>query len=147
MTSGNSIRQTVHTHRASVRQVAKLVAALLRVARVTAGLAESNGSLLSGLWQTSTAGWLPRTGISSGTVRSAVEYGLPVPFTGVWVVLCCRHSTMPASWSLSAKSSRIKSQTSWQHAPATLDSSSTTFPSSVVVSELCCSAFHCLLFS
>ena len=33
---GNSLGQTVHTHRASVRQAAKLVAALLRVARVTA---------------------------------------------------------------------------------------------------------------
>jgi len=41
--------QTVHTHRASVYRAAKLVAALLRVARVTAGLAENNGSLLSGL--------------------------------------------------------------------------------------------------
>jgi len=41
----NSLRQTVHTHRASVHQAAKLVAALLRVAMVTAGLAESNGSL------------------------------------------------------------------------------------------------------
>ena len=47
--SGNSLRQTVHTHRASVHQTAKLVAALLRAARVTAGLAESNGSLLPGL--------------------------------------------------------------------------------------------------
>jgi len=47
--SGNSLRQTVHTHRASVHQAAKLVAALLRVARVTAGLAESNGSLPPGL--------------------------------------------------------------------------------------------------
>jgi len=46
--SGNSLRQTVHTHRASVHQAA-LVAALLRVARVTAGLAESNGSLPPGL--------------------------------------------------------------------------------------------------
>jgi len=46
--SGNSLRQTVHTHRASVYQAAKLVAALLRVARVTAGLAESNGSLPPG---------------------------------------------------------------------------------------------------
>ena len=36
--SGNSLRQTVHTHRASVHQAAKLVAALLRVAGVTAGL-------------------------------------------------------------------------------------------------------------
>jgi len=47
--SGNSLRQTVHTHRASVHQAAKLVVALLRVARVAAGLAESNGSLLPGL--------------------------------------------------------------------------------------------------
>jgi len=35
----------VYTHCASVHQAAKLVAALLRVAGVTAGLAESNGSL------------------------------------------------------------------------------------------------------
>jgi len=40
--------QTAHTHCASVYQAAKLVAALLRVAGVTAGLAESNGSLPSG---------------------------------------------------------------------------------------------------
>ena len=46
---GYSLRQTVHTHRASIHQAAKLVAALLRVARVTAGLANSNGSLLPGL--------------------------------------------------------------------------------------------------
>ena len=78
--SGNSLRQTVHTHRASVHQAAKSVAALLRVARVTAGLAESNGSLPPGLWLTSPAGWLPRAGVSSGTLRSAVEYGLPLPF-------------------------------------------------------------------
>jgi len=43
--SGNSLKQTVHTHRVSIHQAAKLVAALLRVAGVTAGLAESNGSL------------------------------------------------------------------------------------------------------
>ena len=49
MLLGNSLRQTVHTHRASVHQAAKLVAALLRVEGVTAGLAESNGSLLPGL--------------------------------------------------------------------------------------------------
>jgi len=47
--SGNSLRQTVHTHHTSVHQAAKLVADLFRVARVTAGLAESNGSLPSGL--------------------------------------------------------------------------------------------------
>ena len=67
--SGNSLRQTVHTNRASVHQAAKLAAALFRVASVTAGLAESNGSLPPGLWLTSRAGWLPRTGIRSGTLR------------------------------------------------------------------------------
>jgi len=43
------LRQTVHTHCASVHQAAKLVAALLRVAGVTVGLAESKGSLPPGL--------------------------------------------------------------------------------------------------
>ena len=43
------LRQTAHTHRVSVHQAAKLVAALLRVARVTAGVAESNGNLPPGL--------------------------------------------------------------------------------------------------
>ena len=78
--SGNSLRQTAHTHCAYVHQAAKLVAAILRVARVTVGLAESNGSLPTGLWFTSPAGWLPKTGISSGAIRSAIEYGLPLPF-------------------------------------------------------------------
>jgi len=45
----NRSRDAVHTHRASVHQAAKLVAALLRVAGVTAGLVESNGSLPPGL--------------------------------------------------------------------------------------------------
>ena len=39
MLSGNSLRQTVRTHCASIYEAAKSVAALLRVARVTAGLA------------------------------------------------------------------------------------------------------------
>jgi len=47
--SDNSLRQTAHTHCASVHQAAKLVAALLRVAGVTASLGESNGSLPPGL--------------------------------------------------------------------------------------------------
>ena len=79
MLSSNSLRQAVDTHRASVHQTAKLVAALLRVARATAGLAESNGSPPPGLWLVSPAGWLPRTGISSGTQCSVIEYGLPLP--------------------------------------------------------------------
>jgi len=65
----------VHTHCASVHQAAKLVASLLRIAGVTAGLAESIGSLPPGLWLASPAGWLPRTGISSGTLHSVIEYG------------------------------------------------------------------------
>jgi len=80
--SGNSLRQTVHSHSASVHQAAKLVAALLRAPRVTVGLAESNGSLPPGLWLTSPAGWLQRTGISSGTLRSVIKYGLPLPLLG-----------------------------------------------------------------
>ena len=60
--SGNSLRQTVHSHCASFHQAAKLVAALLRVVGVTAGLAESNGSLTPGLWLTSPAGWLQGPG-------------------------------------------------------------------------------------
>ena len=56
MLSGDSLRQTVHTHCASVHQAAKLVATYLRVAGVTAGLAESNGSLPPGLRLTSPAG-------------------------------------------------------------------------------------------
>ena len=70
-------RQTVHTHRAPVHQAAKLVAALLRVARLTAGLAESNGSLPPGLWLTSPAGWLPRTGISARQLSLGYLYLLP----------------------------------------------------------------------
>ena len=65
--------KTVHTHCASVHQAAKLAAALLRTAGVTAGLAESTGSLPPGLWLTS----LPRTGTTSGTLRSVIEYWLP----------------------------------------------------------------------
>jgi len=45
----DAVGQTVHTHCAFAHQAGKLVAALLRVARVTAGLAERNGSLPPGL--------------------------------------------------------------------------------------------------
>jgi len=87
--AGNSLRQTVRTHRVSVHQAAKLVAALLRVVRVTAGLVESNGSLPPGLWFTSPAGWLPRTGISFGTLCSVFEYGLLLPFLRLFKIIYC----------------------------------------------------------
>ena len=90
MLSGNSLRQIVHTRSASVYQAAKLVAALLSVAGVTAGLAEGSGSLPPGLWLTSPAGWLPRTGISSGTLCSVIEYGLLLPlYVCLCQLLCC----------------------------------------------------------
>ena len=44
--SGKSLRQTVHTHCASIHQATKLVAALLGI---TAVLAESDGSLPPGI--------------------------------------------------------------------------------------------------
>ena len=47
--SGNSLRQTVRIHCASVHQAEKLVAALLRFTGVIAGLAESNGQPTTGL--------------------------------------------------------------------------------------------------
>ena len=83
--SDNSLRHTVHTHRSCVHQAAKSVPALLRVAAVTAGMVESNGSLPRGLWLTSPAGRLPRTGISSGTLCSVIEYGLPFLIVSVTV--------------------------------------------------------------
>jgi len=61
-------------------EIGSRLAVLLRVARVTAGLGESNDSRPPGLWLTSPAGWLPGTVINSGTLRSAIEYGLPFPF-------------------------------------------------------------------
>jgi len=63
----------------------KLVTAFLRVVGVTAGLTESNGSLPPGLWLTSPAGWLPRTRISSGTLRWVLEYGLPLHLQLMWL--------------------------------------------------------------
>ena len=56
----------------------------------------SNGSLPSDLWLASPAGWLPRTGISSGTLRSVMEYGLalPLPYSFYTAAsLSCKHGT------------------------------------------------------
>ena len=56
--SGNSLRQTVHTHHVPVYQAAKLVAAVLRLARVTAGLVKSSGSLPTAGFMTHVTCWL-----------------------------------------------------------------------------------------
>ena len=53
--------------------------------------------MLESLWLTSPAGWLPRIGISSGTLRSVIEYGLPLPFYLVMNKVghtTCRRSTI-----------------------------------------------------
>jgi len=68
--SGNSLRQTVHTHRASVHQAAKLAAVLLRVAGVTAGLAESK------IWQP-TAGFM--THITCRLTAKNRDHAAPEP--------------------------------------------------------------------
>ena len=76
-----------------------LVAVLLRVAGVTADLAESNGSLPPGLWLTSPAGWLQRTWISSGTLCSVIEYGLP--FYQLWQPQSMNSVSLYTIWSMS----------------------------------------------
>jgi len=75
----------------SVHQAAKLVAALLRVAGVTAGLAESNGSLAYrpvGSMTDVTCRLTAKNRISSGTLRSAIEYGRPLPLRTSTVFRC-----------------------------------------------------------
>ena len=51
-------------------------------ARICEGNCRPGGkySLPPGLWLTSPVSWLPSTGISSGTLRSVIEYRLPLPF-------------------------------------------------------------------
>ena len=77
---GNSHRQTVHTHRSYDHQAAKLVAALLRVARVTAGLAESNGNLYRRVYDSRHLQADHQELGSAPEPCWAIEYGLPVPF-------------------------------------------------------------------
>ena len=92
-----------------LHQAAKLVAALLRVAGVTAGLVESNGSLLPGLWLMSPAGWLPRTEISSGTLRSVIDCGLPLPFY-VWH---CSWCSVVMQWPVASWRSAVCASVLW----------------------------------
>jgi len=61
--------QTVHTHCAFVHQAAKLVAALLRVAGVTAGLAGSNGRFMTHITCRLTAKNQDQLRVSSGSAR------------------------------------------------------------------------------
>ena len=71
--SRNSLRQTVHTHRASVHQAAKLVAALVRVASVC--MQAWRKVMAAGFMTHVTCRLTVK--ISSGTLRSVLEYGLP----------------------------------------------------------------------
>jgi len=60
--SGNSLRQTIHTHHASVHQAVKLVAALLSVARVTTGAWRKVLTAYRRVYDSSPAGWNPTLG-------------------------------------------------------------------------------------
>jgi len=109
--SGSSLRQTAHTRRASVHQAAKLVAALLiRVARVTAGLAESNGAAYRRVYDSRHL--QADCGISSGTVRSAVEYGtvyllLPVATASCYAIFSVAAALMHAGVACSSSAVRL----------------------------------------
>ena len=83
--SGNSLRQTVHTHCASVHQAAKLVAALLRVAGVTAGLVESNGSIYRRVYDSRhlQADCQNRDQLRNLTLGNRV-WALPLPFFNIF---------------------------------------------------------------
>ena len=72
--SGNSLRQIVHTHCASVHQAAKLVAALLRVAMVTAGLMPTTGFMTL-----VTCRLTAKYPDQLQNPISVIEYGLPLP--------------------------------------------------------------------
>ena len=66
--------QVVYTHvRLSLSSI--IWSGQWAVGKVSTGVAESNGSLPPGLWLRSPVGWLPRTGISSGTLYACFEYG------------------------------------------------------------------------
>ena len=58
----------------------QLVAALLRVARVTAGLAESNGSYRRVYDLRHLQAGCQEPGLAPEPIRSVIEAGIPVPF-------------------------------------------------------------------
>jgi len=77
--SGDSLRQTVHTHCASVHQAAKSVAALLRVAGVAAGLRK----VMAAYRRVYDLGHLQADCQEPGSAPEPYtlgEYGLPLPF-------------------------------------------------------------------
>ena len=100
-----------HTRRASVHHAAKLVAAvLIRVARVTAGLAESNGAAYRRVYDSRHL--QADCAISSGTVRSAVEYGtvyllLPVATASCYAIFSVAAALMHAGVACSSSAVRL----------------------------------------
>ena len=65
-----NLEQVVYTHASITKQYHLILANGSAAGEVTTGLMESNGSLLPALWLRSPVGRLPRTRISSGTLRS-----------------------------------------------------------------------------
>jgi len=72
-----------------------MCAAVVKATEVTAGLAESNGSLLPGLWHDSLHVTCGLTACTPGSAPGPMlgnEYGKTLPF----IVLCRRHSKTAA---------------------------------------------------
>jgi len=105
---------------------------------------------LTGSWPTSPAGWLPRTGISSGTLRSAIEYGLPLPFYCVDCIEMLKKSLTTAlvlsynfalyftlSTSIAVASSYNKSTTNRSNGVWTIEWPMTRFFCAIAYSSCC----------
>jgi len=121
----------------------------------------SNGSLPPVLWLSSSAGWLPRTGISSGTPRSVIEYGLPFFRYYVAASLCVacqsgwetRTERLTRSWSRTCPGVSAASQSAGRPAgdfPTDSDWGCWRYPQSISAAAAaayssppcCCPAVH-----
>ena len=107
--------QTVHTHRASVHQAAKLVAALLRVAGVTAGLTECN--------RQPTAGFMTHTTYRL-TAKNRDQLRNPTLNNRVWAIFTfLHHQTALQHMQWRTSSSRASWYNTLMHSSITTDSS------------------------
>jgi len=79
----------------------KVGTALLRVARITAGLAENNGSLPPGLWLMLPARWLPRTGIGCGNPTLVNRVWATFTFTFTFLLIYSNFLLHEPQWLVS----------------------------------------------
>ena len=90
--SGNSLRQTVHTHCASVHRAAKLVAALLRVAGGNCGPGGKYWQPTAGHKTHVTCRLNAKNRDQLRSLRSVIEYGLALPLPLSVVAFACNRS-------------------------------------------------------